>query len=302
MQSKHIFKLLVILSLVMLQSCATSYDHSYEKENYPIFEGDHRVKNANPEEDNQSTIKVVSFNIKFAQNIDEAILLLQKEPLNTADVFLLQEMDENGTIQLAKSLNMSYIYYPATLHPKHQQNFGNAILSKWDIKNSKKIKLPYSDIKPDLFKGKKQVLRRTATVANIDIRGKQITFASAHAAVLNTTKNRKEIAKFIATQIEDPDTKHAVVGGDFNTLGLPDINATAATFADSGFQWASQSVGITVNEKSLFLSVIPDPAFQLDHLFVKGLHIKDVGKVNQKEVSDHLPIWVDLELERKVVK
>ena len=91
-----------------MQSCATSYKYSYEEENSPLFEGDYSGQNMICVPGENPSIKVVSFNIEFAQNIDEAIELLKQEPLANADVILLQEMDEIGTESIAKSLNMSY--------------------------------------------------------------------------------------------------------------------------------------------------------------------------------------------------
>lgn len=298
MQYKHIPKILFILILVILQSCATSYKYSYEEVNLPLFEGDHRAHTAIADGSHYPTIKVVSFNIEFAQNIDEAINLLKEVPLNTADVLLLQEMDEQGTERIAKSLNMSYAYYPAIFHPKYGKNVGNAILTKWDIKSSQKIKLPHPSTYPALFKGKNYIFRKTATIATIEIQGELITFASTHAAAFNTTQKRKEFADAIASQMQGSNIKCAVVGGDFNSLGSADINATVGSFTSSEFLWASQFIGMTVSEKKPILRAIPVSAFQLDHLFVKGMCINDAGKVDQKGVSDHLPIWVDLEVER----
>ncbi len=297
MHPRHISGIFIILLVIILQSCTTSYRYSYEEENLPVFKGDFREHSATEVNELYPTIKVVSFNIKFAQNIEEAITLLQEEPLNSADVILLQEMDELGTERLAKVLNMSYAYYPAVLHPKHGQNFGNAILSKWKIKNSQKFKLPHSGKYLAPFEGKNYLMRRTATIANIDIRGESIAFASTHAAVFNTTEKRKEIAQAIVSEMQDSNVKCAVVGGDFNCLGGADVDATVRTFTSSDFLWASQFLGVTINEMKPILRIIPKDAFQLDHLFVKGMCINDAGKVNQEGVSDHLPIWVDLEVE-----
>jgi len=302
MRLRHLIRItFLFIAALMLQSCVTSYKYSYEEENFPLFEGDYRQQTFRNISDSNPSIKVVSFNIEFAQNIDEAITLLQKAPLLSADVILLQEMDEKGTERLAKSLNMSYAYYPAIYHPKHEQNVGNAILSKWKIKNSQKIKLPHPSSYPVPFEGKNYIFRKTATVANIEIHGQLITFASTHAAAFNTTQKRKEFAEAIAAQMQDATVTCAVVGGDFNSLGSADINATVSSFTSSDFLWASQFIGMTVSEKKHVLRFVPVEAFQLDHLFVKGMCINDAGKVDQKGVSDHLPIWVDIEVEREDV-
>jgi endonuclease/exonuclease/phosphatase family metal-dependent hydrolase len=299
MQFKHSYKYLTLLLIIILQSCSTSYKYSYEEKNTPSFKGDYRYQSISPEINLASKIKVVSFNIEFSQNIDGAISLLQQYPLQSADVILLQEMDEKGTEEIAKSLCMSYAYYPAIYHPKHGKNVGNAILTKWKIKNSQKIKLPHPSSYPVPFKGMNYIFRKTATVANIEIQGDVITFASTHAAAFNTTQKRKEFAEAIVNELKDSKVDLAVVGGDFNSLGNADIEATSTSFTRSGFHWASENIGITVSTKKSILKPIPSNAFQLDHLFVKGMQVHDIGKVDQKGVSDHLPIWVDLEIIRK---
>lgn len=297
MRNEHIFKVIILYTVLLLQSCASSYKYSYEEENSPLFEGDYRMKTLKSDAVSNPSIKVVSFNIEFARNIEEAITLLQKEPLYSADVILLQEMDEEGTERLAKNLHMSYVYYPAIYHPKHEKNVGNAILSKWEIKDSQKIKLPHPSTYPVLLEGKNYIFRKTATLANIEIGEESITFVSTHAAAFNTTQKRKEFAEAIAAQLQDTKVRHVVVGGDFNSLGSADIAATVRPFTSSNFLWASEFIGMTVSEKKSILRVVPEEAFQLDHLFVRGMCINDAGKVNQKGISDHLPIWIDIEVE-----
>ena len=292
----HLF--LFFLIFFLLQSCATSYKYSYEEENSPSFEGDYRLHSTLNDPVPYPSIKVVSFNIEYALNIDDALLLLQEEPLKSADVLLLQEMDEQGTERLAKSLNMSYAYYPAIYHPKYGKNMGNAILSKWDIKGSKKIKLPHPSTYPAPLEGRNYIFIKTATTADIEIHGQMITFVSTHAAAFNTTQKRREFAEAIASLIHRSGTKYAVVGGDFNSLGSADISATVGSFNNSNFLWASEYVGTTIGKKKPILRPVPSAAFQLDHLFVRGMCINDAGKIDQKGISDHLPIWVDLEVER----
>ncbi|MEM9547786.1 MAG: endonuclease/exonuclease/phosphatase family protein [Bacteroidota bacterium] len=287
--------LIFIGTLLTLQSCFTSYRYSYEEENAPLFKGDYRQEIGEEDFNSKSKIRVVSFNIEFAQHIDEAIELLKLAPLNVTDVLLLQEMDEKGTEKIAKALNMCYAYYPAIFHPKHGKNVGNAILTKWNIINSQKVKLPHPSSYPVPWKGKNYIFRKTLTIANIDIRGESIAFASTHAAAFNTTQNRKEFAQAITSQLKDIDIKYAVVGGDFNSLGNADIAATVQPFTSSDFLWASKDIGMTISEKKPILNMVPTNAFQLDHLFVKGMHVTSAGKVKQKGVSDHLPIWVELE-------
>ena len=65
MQSKHIYGFFFLLTLIIMQSCATSYKYSYEEEDSPVLKGDFRNQNE-IEEELTNSIKVVSFNIEFA--------------------------------------------------------------------------------------------------------------------------------------------------------------------------------------------------------------------------------------------
>lgn len=243
-------------------------------------------------------LKVVSFNIEFAQKIDSAIALLKNGDLSDADVYLFQEMDEKGTEEVSKRMGLNYIYYPAINHPGLQQNVGNAILSRWPITSSQKIKLPHPSAYPRVKDFKTYMLRKTASFATILIGNKEMAFYSTHQAAFNTTKKRGEFAKAISDHAVSNGFEYCIVGGDFNSMGAADIESTVRPFLDSGFEWGSRGVGQSSNKIRWFLSFIPPKAFTLDHIFVKGFEVLKAGKVESKGVSDHLPIWVSLKLSK----
>ena len=131
-----IFVVLVLLCVVSCTPVRESYTHpegprymDQFAEEMPLFDGQ---------------FKVVSYNIKLGKKLEQAIYELeQKEVLRDADVILLQEMDPDGVYEMAKRLQYDYIYYPAALHPTHDKGFGNAVLSKWPIKEHQKVVLPH---------------------------------------------------------------------------------------------------------------------------------------------------------------
>src|SRR5436190_132397 len=90
-------------------------------------------------------LRVVTYNVQFGRHIDRAINVLStRAPLPGADIIVLQEMDAEGTRRIAEALGMSWIYYPAVVHPKAaRQDFGNAILSRWPIVADEKLMLPH---------------------------------------------------------------------------------------------------------------------------------------------------------------
>ena len=80
------------------------------------------------------TLRVVSFNVKFAVKVDEAIAVLRDTPaLREPDILALQEMDAEGTERIARALEMNSIFFPAAIHPKTGRDFGNALLSPWPL-------------------------------------------------------------------------------------------------------------------------------------------------------------------------
>jgi endonuclease/exonuclease/phosphatase family metal-dependent hydrolase len=90
-------------------------------------------------------LRVVTYNVKWGEHIDRAInVLTTRAPLPGADIVVLQEMDAEGTRRIAEALGMSWVYYPAVIHPKAaRQDFGNAVLSRWPIVADEKVTLPH---------------------------------------------------------------------------------------------------------------------------------------------------------------
>lgn len=297
---KSPLRLALLMAFIAFQySCKVSHKYSYEEDQSPRFAGDYRVHSEANAHTVNSLLRVVSFNIEFANNIEEAIVLLQAAPLKTADILLLQEMDEGGTERIARALNMTYVYYPAIFHPGHEKNVGNAILSKWPMPSDRKLKLPHPSSYPMPLKGENYIFRKLATIAQIAVDDHKIALASTHAAAFNTTDKRQQFAQAIVDDLESSPEDCMIVGGDFNSLGQADIQATANPFIEAGYQWASKDIGMTVSKKKPILSAVPKTAFQLDHLFVKGCKVERFGKVDQENVSDHLPIWIDIRLNEK---
>ena len=54
----------------------------------------------------------------------------------------LQEMDAPGVERIARGLGLSYVYYPAAVHPGGGKDFGNAVLVRGRILDDGKVFLP----------------------------------------------------------------------------------------------------------------------------------------------------------------
>jgi endonuclease/exonuclease/phosphatase family metal-dependent hydrolase len=226
-----------------------------------------------------NTIKVVTFNIAYAKNIERAIYELNAWPeLQDADILLLQEMDYDGPQRIAHALHYNYVYYPASIHPLNGKHFGNAILSKWPISEEAKILLPHKN------PVSKQV--RIAVSATITIANDHITVYNIHAEtiVLRRSKRLDQVKALIDHISGQQALEYIIVGGDFNTVRKKNIATITQLFNDVGLERATEQVGAT---SKIFLP--------LDHIYTKGLHVIDAGKVKNTGASDHFPVWVILE-------
>jgi endonuclease/exonuclease/phosphatase family metal-dependent hydrolase len=221
--------------------------------------------------DPEAAIRIVTFNVKFAEHVVEAAALLREEPnLRDADMVFLQEMDAPGARHIAEALSMNWVFYPAVIHGRTDRDFGNAILSRWPIVEDRKIILPHL--------GRFRRSQRIATAAVVEIDGRRTHLYSVHLALplLVTPKGRQQQAQRI---LEDALRGHdpAIIAGDINWQKVGNV------FEKAGFSWPSRNLGDTVLQ------------FDLDHIFLRGFQLAQdppVGIVrDNKGASDHRPVW-----------
>jgi endonuclease/exonuclease/phosphatase family metal-dependent hydrolase len=125
--------------------------------------------------DQRSALKVVTFNIRYAREIDSAIVVLMQDPaLHDADVIALQEMDEEGVQRIATALGMSYVYYPAVHHPVDKKDFGPALLARWPIEDDRKVILPHLSLS--------RHAQRVAVTGRVNIGGEMVQLYAVHLA------------------------------------------------------------------------------------------------------------------------
>lgn len=271
---------LIILFPLVVISCTVT--KNYRNPERPEFSGNFAAETPNFD----GTIKVVTFNIKLSEEIQQAIEDLGETPeLWDADIILLQEMADDGVATIAQRLNYNFIYYPASIHYKHGKNYGNAILSKWPIKDYRKIVLPYE------HPMNKQI--RIAALATIVVEEFEILTYSIHTEMFWLGGKKKldqvdSVLRSVADHFE-----HVIIGGDFNTNTDNGVRETEKLFTQAGFLRASKRVGATSKVDLLGLT-----DFELDHIFVKGLTPITCGKCEETQSSDHYPVWVTLRLQR----
>jgi endonuclease/exonuclease/phosphatase family metal-dependent hydrolase len=260
----------VLVLGVACGACAKA--HNYTDPDAPL----HETRYGTPPEP-EKTLRVVSFNLKFAEKVDEAIALLREAPaLRDPDILALQEMDAPGTDRIARALEMNSIFFPGAIHPKTGRDFGNALLSPWPLEGAGKLILPGES----RFTG----LKRTATVATVHVGDHPIRAYSVHVETpihLGGKGRRAQVQAIVDHARSSPHP--VVVAGDFNSRGL------SQPFEDAGYLWLTRNLRNTSRW------------WELDHVYALGLEPPGPGSSGVSDdlhdASDHKPIWALLALD-----
>lgn len=238
----------------------------------PRFEGRYAAA-AEQRDLGERRLRVVSFNIKLARQIDRAITVLESPELRAADVIALQEMDDAGVERIARALSLNYVYFPGAIHPTEGRYFGPAILTPWPIDSAWKVVLPH--------RGSQRGQRRTATAAIVRIEGRPVRVYAVHLenqTRVTRAEHRDQAAAVVADAAGAAEP--VIVAGDFNSHEI------GRYFARHGYEWPTANVGRTV------------ALFSWDHIFAKGLAPAGPGGAVKQVLgaSDHRPVWAALRL------
>lgn len=257
----------VLLLALVGTACTTG--RNYLSPIGPVYRG---TVDSEPSARLPDSLLVVSFNVEFAMEIDSATLVLTTDPdLRSADIVLLQEMDEPGTRLIAEATGMSFVFYPALYHLKKERDFGNAVLSKWPIVADDKLILPNTAG----FSGNQRIATAATLAAGIDT----IRVYSAHFGTLIEIDGgaRREQMGLVLADAES--YARVIIGGDMNSGGV------GATAVQAGFEWPTREGPRTTRWG------------RWDHIFLKGLEASRAGTVREvRGASDHLPVWTVVRL------
>ena len=266
----------VLIIIFLISSCRPI--QNYLEPDSPKFEGVYIKDKEIPDR----VLKVITWNIRFSLETEKAIEeLYDKDELNEADLLLLQEVDEKSVKSIAESLRYAYIYYPASKHTFHNNNFGNAVLSKWPIIYTEKVILPYQN--------PKNQQKRIAVKAGVIIRDDRVAVYSVHTETNWMSKKRRDIQINYLINEVGGDDEHVIIGGDFNTLLNASVRNLENILSKKDMVRATKRVGYSVD----FLGF----KFPMDHIFTKNFRVLANGIWQGSLASDHFPVWVILEFD-----
>lgn len=260
---------LLAVAALALTGCIA---HPYTEPAGPRYAGA-----ADAASDEGERIVVVTFNIERAARIPEAIATIESDPmLRELDILLLQEMDAPGTEAIARALDLSYVYYPASV--LGGRDFGNAVLSRWPIVDDAKIVLPH--VSP------LNQQTRIAVRALIDApRGPLLVYSLHLETALLSLRGRRDQVRRVLDDAARFGHLPCVIAGDLNTAEPESVRSFVEDHRVLGFRWATGGVAATAD--------YPFGSLVLDHVFVRDLVPLGAGAV-PTDASDHRPVWVTL--------
>jgi endonuclease/exonuclease/phosphatase family metal-dependent hydrolase len=248
---------------------------NYLDQNHPFYSGNYSVEAREPVQ----TLTVVTYNIWFGEDIQQALSeLKQIQSQKGLDILLLQEMDETGAERIARELQLNYVYFPAAIEPTYNKNFGNAILSRWPIVESKKVILPHRSLM--------NRMSRIATRATIRVHAADILVYSIHTESIFTLPQFREDQYEAVLQDIDSESRLVIIGGDFNTFTDAAVEEIEALYGQAGLVRISEASGHTLVKYGIEVSP--------DHIFARGFLVEEAGEMTGAAASDHLPMWVTL--------
>jgi endonuclease/exonuclease/phosphatase family metal-dependent hydrolase len=224
------------------------------------------------------SLRVVTFNIRFARRVGAAIEVLRTSPeLAHADFVLLQEMDGPSTVRVARALGMNAVYYPAVRHPSSGRDFGNAILTPHRVLRHRKIRLPHA--------GRFGGTRRIAASAIVRVGGHDVAVTTFHLAtpIENGPNQRRDQIDAIAAANASVAADLVIIGGDLNAPPL------VKRMMARGYACPTRGHGATAAGGQA-----------LDHVFVRrpgrddpSLDARDPAGVRpvDRATSDHDVVW-----------
>jgi endonuclease/exonuclease/phosphatase family metal-dependent hydrolase len=244
-------------------------------------------------------LRVVSYNVEFGEEVDALATLLRDDPeLSQAGVVLLQESEDHPgegaprAQQVAEQLGWAWVYVPARV--KADYTHGLAILSPHPIDQVDEMLLPRTDTGH----------QRIAVRANVHVGDVTVQVINVHLeTILNPNERLQQLRPAV---IDPPDL--VVVAGDLNTnpylwndVKVPVLPASTVADVDqaaivddfmrhAGYATPTADLGHTEEMYGV--------ASRLDAIYLRGAASGGAAVRRDVRLSDHFPLWVDVELPR----
>lgn len=175
-------------------------------------------------------LNVLAFNMERGVHLDALGDYLESCPgVQPFDVILGNEMDDgcvrsgdrNTAGELAKRLGMNYVYGLEFIELVNEHDskgyHGNAIFSRWPIKQAKVLRLPEEF--NWYFDSQKRIGGRLAILAELDVAGRSVGVVTIHLENRTTEAGRgRQMDAILQTAEEMFPNMPVILGGDLNTL------------------------------------------------------------------------------------
>ncbi len=243
-----------------------------------------------PEAPLPERMRLVSYNLHGppTKRIPEMIELLQSHPaLKDAPILSLQEVnrDHSGSgnkdmaRELAQALKMHFAYAVEIEHGKGGGVRGLAILSRYPLSQVERVQLPVEG------PGGR---RRIALGATVELGQKRLRVYSLHLETRISAKKRVlQLQGLLDNARKYSDLPIAVLG-DFNTYASGHTRRVFQLMEEDGFRCPLKGDKKTI-QKAFFVRL------KLDWIFLKNLTPLAADVEAQIAVSDHRPLWVDID-------
>jgi len=244
-------------------------------------------------------IFVTSFNVHYGKNTTGlADVFTNNKTLAKSDIIFLQEIESHQAEKICRAesianhLGYNYVYAEAR-QIKKGNTHGLAILSRFELTNHMTIKLPRYRIMG-------RIQQRIAQVADIKIGKKTITLCNIHLDTRLGPVNRLLQLDFALENLKFRSLSWVILGGDFNTIPWLYLKRPWTLFSSLQFENIHRHL---LERDFVEYGSYKGHSFKrgllkmrLDHIYTRGLKITDSGIAQEVVISDHKPIWAEVEI------
>ena len=176
------------------------------------------------------SLDILVFNMERGVHLDALGDFLETCPdIQPYDVILGNEMDDgcvrsgnrDTTRELAERLGMNYVYgleFMELVNPDDAKgHHGNAIFSRWPIRNAKILRLP--EEYNWYFDSQRRIGGRLAILAELDVAGQSVGVVTIHMENRTTEEGRsRQMEAILKAADEMFPNMPVILGGDLNTM------------------------------------------------------------------------------------